>query len=535
MDDKTRRYYDALVDMIDIYTDDMVDDLGHLLGFCTVSGSNNAEEQRLFRNEVSRAFSFISRLSRKFEFPYRSYDNRVCIMEEIGTGHEVLGLPLHIDVVPSGEGWHYPAFGAMVEDGVIYGRGAQDNKGPIIQLSYALWMLKKLGLNMRRTVRMVIASQEETGRWDDVKSYLQRETAPDFSIVCDADFPIINGEKGMVDIRLNFSWDEPDMDRKMLKFSGFEAGERPNIVPNRADLTWEVNRGQSRPVFETLNASLEEYLADAPEADTFPLRLDTDVEDEVRQMHATFLGTSSHSSRPEKGHNAAVDALAFLARVPELPEPIRATAEFLSERCRDHYGSGLGLEAEHDFLGRTTINLAIVSIDRNSAEAVINIRPTYGQSTMDVLRLIRTTAEEWASNSGVKTRVAFRGQGYEPLYVDPDEHGELIGSLQSAYSEVTGYEPKLCALGGTTFAKAFPNAVSFGPVLPDEEKSLAHEADECVRIEHMVRNTKIYGLALLLLAADLENAPDEPRVMDSEPALNLPDVEFDSLMDEDES
>ena len=157
---------------------EMVENLAKLLMFSTVSGSTTIEEQRLHNNEISGAFSFLSSLVRQMGLSWRNYENRICVVEQPG-GHEVVGVPLHIDVVPSGEGWHYPAFGGMVENDVIYGRGAQDNKGPIIEVLYALHALKRLNLPFRRTVRLIIASQEETGNWSDVDLYLTKEPAPD--------------------------------------------------------------------------------------------------------------------------------------------------------------------------------------------------------------------------------------------------------------------------------------------------------------------------------------------------------------------
>jgi len=37
----------------------------------------------------------------------------------------------HTDVVPPGDDWQYPAFGAQIHDGILYGRGAADMKSAI--------------------------------------------------------------------------------------------------------------------------------------------------------------------------------------------------------------------------------------------------------------------------------------------------------------------------------------------------------------------------------------------------------------------
>ena len=78
--------------------------------------------------------------------------------------------------------------------------------------------------------------------------------------------------------------------------------------------------------------------------------------------------------------------------------------------------------------------------------------------------------------------------------------------LGNAFERVTHDAPTLSTMGGTTFAKAFPNSVSFGPVYPLQEKSLAHQADECLPVSYLVRNAKIYGAAIMLLATDLDGA-----------------------------
>ncbi len=73
--------------------------------------------------------------------------------------------------------------------------------------------------------------------------------------------------------------------------------------------------------------------------------------------------------------------------------------------------------------------------------------------------------------------------------------------VAEAYTGMTGREATLNAIGGTTCAKAFPNAVCFGPVDPAEEPELAHQVDERVRVEHLLRNVRIYACALAKLCA----------------------------------
>lgn len=487
------------------YRDEMTSNLSELLMFQTVSGSKNPEEHRLYLNETSRGFSFLSRLAKSMGLETRNYDNRVFIIEQPAAegSAQVIGIPLHLDVVPSGEGWHYPAFGGMIEDGVIYGRGAQDDKGPIIQMLYALQVIKRLKVPFRRAVRLIIATQEETGQWEDVDMYLQREPAPHFCIVPDARFPIINGEKGFADVRIELRWNDPLKSGSVLHFNNLRAGERSNIVPNRADIAWDAPVSQSNAISKSLKDCMQEFLRENPEADTFPLRLDIDPESQKRELTATFLGKSAHGSRPQEGHNAALDALKFLQYVPELPAPLAKAARFLHEACADIYGANLGIAAEHGFIGKTTVNLGILEMDREKVHAVLNIRPTLGLTLNEILGILKNRLGDWAAGANMTAEVQYIGKAHEPLFLNPKAHPELIHALKTAYQSVTGEEAELIAESGTTYAKAFPNALCFGPVLMSEEKSLAHQADECLTIEHLLRNTTIYATALLQLAAQL--------------------------------
>ncbi len=54
-------------------------------------------------------------------------------------------------------------------------------------------------------------------------------------------------------------------------------------------------------------------------------------------------------------------------------------------------------------------------------------------------------------------------------------------------------------IGGGTYARAMKNAVAFGPVFPGQEE-LAHQNDENISIENIIKLTDIYAHALFELA-----------------------------------
>ena len=75
----------------------------------------------------------------------------------------------------------------------------------------------------------------------------------------------------------------------------------------------------------------------------------------------------------------------------------------------------------------------------------------------------------------------------------------LIKALQKAYTEVTGEEAELLAIGGGTYAKTMPNVVAFGPVFPGQTYKI-HEEDECWSVEDIMKNAHIMAKVLVELA-----------------------------------
>ena len=100
-------------------------------------------------------------LGRKLGFKVGQADNRIGWVE-YGEGKEMVGVLGHVDVVPAGDtGWTYPAYGAEIHDGILWGRGCLDDKGPIIGSIYALKAIRDLNLPIDRRIRVIFGSDEE--------------------------------------------------------------------------------------------------------------------------------------------------------------------------------------------------------------------------------------------------------------------------------------------------------------------------------------------------------------------------------------
>lgn len=128
----------------------------------------------------------------------------------------VLAFAGHTDVVPTGplETWAYPPFEAVVHDGILHGRGAQDMKGGI-----ACWLAAIMQLcaefEPMPTMQLFITSDEEGDSIDGtirIVEYLQgKNLLPDAVIVgepsCSAKVgdTIRRGRRGVVQANIIFN------------------------------------------------------------------------------------------------------------------------------------------------------------------------------------------------------------------------------------------------------------------------------------------------------------------------------------------
>jgi acetylornithine deacetylase/succinyl-diaminopimelate desuccinylase-like protein len=108
-------------------------------------------------------------------------------------GAPVLGLVVHGDVQPvEAAQWTEPPFAGVARDGVVYGRGAADDKGPLVQALLAMHAIRDLPRT--HLVRLLVGSDEESGS-TDIGIYLASHAAPAYSLVLDSEFPVVVGEK----------------------------------------------------------------------------------------------------------------------------------------------------------------------------------------------------------------------------------------------------------------------------------------------------------------------------------------------------
>ncbi len=220
----------------------------------------------------------VGELFDRFDIPYTVFphgDGRSSILGILRGSGEKPGLLMagHADTVPIGESkWQHPPFGADIEDGKIYGRGASDMKSGVAAMVYAAAALSTLKVPIRGDLLVAVTAGEETdslGAREVVKSPWIGEAA--YGLIAEpTDLNILVAEKGALWVKLEAfgvtahgsmpgkgvnaveylselagwwkgewerNWSHPAhelLGRATLSLNSFSGGTAPNVVPDHA-------------------------------------------------------------------------------------------------------------------------------------------------------------------------------------------------------------------------------------------------------------------------------------------------------------
>ncbi len=190
---------ERIIEAVNSLQDEMLESILELVRIDSVEGeaSNDAPFGAGVRQALFKALDISSRLG----FETVSLDNYIGYAQ-YGTGEDGYACAIgHVDVVPVGEGWKQPPFSGHMENGTIYSRGVLDNKGPVMACLYGLAALKKLGLSLKRPVRIIFGCDEESG-FEDLKYYLTKEKPPVYGFTPDCKYPVVYSERGRAVVRI---------------------------------------------------------------------------------------------------------------------------------------------------------------------------------------------------------------------------------------------------------------------------------------------------------------------------------------------
>jgi putative selenium metabolism hydrolase len=154
------------------------------------------------------AVAYLAQKMRDFQFDEVRVDKVGNVLGRIGEGKTVLLYDAHIDTVETGDpaDWTYPPLSGHLEDGIIYGRGAVDDKGCLMGITWAGRALKALGLDQDFTLWISGSVSEEDVEGSAVKAMLEEspDIKPDYVLVAESsELRLIRGHKGRALIRIS--------------------------------------------------------------------------------------------------------------------------------------------------------------------------------------------------------------------------------------------------------------------------------------------------------------------------------------------
>jgi acetylornithine deacetylase/succinyl-diaminopimelate desuccinylase family protein len=118
-------------------------------------------------------------------------------------GGPTVALNAHGDVVPPGEGWTYPPYGGVIDNGYIYGRAAAVSKCDFATYIFAVRALEALGIKLKGGVELHFTYDEEFGGLLG-PGFLLREklTRPDYVIAAGFSYNIVTAHNACLQLEI---------------------------------------------------------------------------------------------------------------------------------------------------------------------------------------------------------------------------------------------------------------------------------------------------------------------------------------------
>ena len=354
---------------------------------------------------------------------------------------DYVGIVGHLDVVPAGDGWSYPPFKLSEKDGRFFGRGVLDNKGASIASLYGMKLLKDAGVKLHRTVRLIFGSDEESGS-ADVPLYLKQEKAPRFGFTPDCKWPVVYGERGIV----NYQIKTPLPTQTMDQLSEIVGDQAMDHVPD--ELTAALN---GKPL--------------------------------------TVKGKRTPTNAPEMGENAITWLAKHAVDDDLVQDPLKDYFQWVVDALHEkHYGEGLDIAFEDADSGKLIVTPYKLTKADDGMVLEVAMRYPVSFTEADV-----TAGLKKAVPAGSTITVVRSIPG-----VMHDKHDPFIAELSKVYEDVTGLDGTPLTTTGATYARAMPNIVAYGPSFPGQ-KGIAHKQDEWMDEKDLMLNMAVYMSAIIAM------------------------------------
>ena len=459
--------------------EEMLAELCHLITFPSISEFDPDNASAPFGNPCKEALDYFLELASRLGFRTKNIDG-YCGYAEFGQGEELVGIIGHLDVVPAiTEDWNYAPFQATIQNGMLYGRGAIDDKGPVIAALYAMKAVYDT-IKVQKRVRLIVGLNEERD-WKCIKRYKETEEIPSIGFSPDADFPCIYAEKGIVTVYLKQDYTNHQTDN--IRIKSIDCGNNAiNVVPKICSVILKINTDkiQMENFLNVIKEIIEKY------------KYEIDIyRSSDAHVKLTSHGVAAHSAHPDLGVNAISKLLVVLR---DLFATYYMKLDLIDGFCQyigdDYTGRKLGINYQ-DESGSLTLNTSQFALDNGTLSIGMNLRIPVNTSISSIANRFQQAFQEKK-----EIDLTFEDRK-EPLWIEKDS--PLVQTLCSIFHEETKRSDSPVAIGGATYARAFPNCISFGANMPGHT-DMCHQADEYIKIDHLMQATNIYAKAIATLA-----------------------------------
>jgi succinyl-diaminopimelate desuccinylase len=308
-----------------------------------------------------------------------------------------------------------------------------------------LKLIKELGVQPKIPIRILFGSNEETGS-HDIPLYLAQEVPPIFGFTPDCKYPVVYGERGVVNVAINTTLADDNLEH----LGDFQGQMSRAVVPSDLSVTFD---GQ------IINA----------------------------------LGKSSPSNAPEMGSNSITKLASQLRQVV----PTGALNDYFTwlddKLSEDHYGEKLGIGYQDDASGK--LILTPVIIEKTGHQALrLELAIRYPISVTEET-IVAKIKENLPQHSEVEVTRSLKGTTF------PKNH-RYVKLISDVYASVTGLDATPVTTTGATYARYMPNTVAFGPSFPGQ-KGIAHKENEYFVVDDLKKNLIIYALTLYELCSQV--------------------------------
>lgn len=449
-------------DYIYTHKEELLAALSRLIAIPSVKGEPS--DGALFGKEPKRALDEMLAICGEMGFAAENCFDIVGTADLCPEGAEIeLGILCHLDVVPcQPENWATDPYKLTEKDGILYGRGVIDDKGPAVASLYAMKCIRDLGIPLKKGVRLIFGTDEENGS-EDMEIYTSKAKLPPNVFTPDGSFPVINVEKGMMRSTFGGRYEGG-------KVRCFHGGSIPNAVPDKA--------------YAEVSAALCEVNAAIASDNSGAEFISEEIGGIVR---ITAHGRSAHASTPEGGINAVTALISLINRL----DISGGQAEILHGLEKafpfgETDGASVGLKAE-DKTGATTLVFSIFDMENGECHGTVDVRfPT-------CLSLAEVEKREREALCSVGCE--FCGyMGDEPHCVD--ETSEFVKALLRVYERIEGEKGECIAIGGGTYVHNIEGGVAFGAERGDTDYHM-HGADEFIPTDELLRDAVLYANAII--------------------------------------